>query len=75
MLSGSLAAAWPGFTDWPVRVMPAGQPVTGVWWGIADELSANGDDRTVLVAADYDPGLRYLCLTAIEEEPAEWETG
>jgi hypothetical protein len=75
MLSDSLAAAWPGFTDWPVRVMPAGQPATGVWWGIVDELSATGDAYALLVAADYDPGLRYLCLTAIEKEPAEWETG
>ncbi len=79
VLADSLAAAWPTYADWPVRVVPAGQPMTGVWWGIIDELGASyhgakADDRTLLVAADYDPGLRYLCLTAFEKEPAEWET-
>ncbi|HET7018261.1 MAG TPA: hypothetical protein VFI65_30365 [Streptosporangiaceae bacterium] len=79
VLGDSLAAAWPAFTDWPARVMPAGQPMTGVWWGIIDELGASyqggeADDRSVVIAADYDPDLRYLSLAAVEKEPAEWET-
>jgi 4-hydroxymandelate oxidase len=75
VLSDSLAAAWSPAADWPVRVIPAGHPVTGVWWGLVDELSADADDGALLVLADYDPGLRYLCLTAVEKEPAQWETG
>jgi hypothetical protein len=79
--SGCLAAAWPAPGAWPVRVMPTDQPMTGVWWGILDELCADpdganpqSDDSVVVVAADYDPNLRYLCLTAFEKEPAEWKT-
>jgi len=74
VVGDSLAAAWPACTDWPLRVMPAGQPMTGVWWGVIDELGAKAGDPLVVVAADYDPDLRYLCLTAFEKEPAEWET-
>jgi len=46
--------------------MPPGQPSTGVWWGLIDELSSDAARPDILVAADYDPGLRYLCLTAFE---------
>jgi 4-hydroxymandelate oxidase len=74
VLSDSLAATWPAPAAWPVRVMPAGQPVTGIWWGIIDELGSNPTGPLLVVAADYDPGLRYLCLTAFEKEPAEWDT-
>jgi hypothetical protein len=47
--------------------MPPGQPSTDVWWGLMDELAgadAAGPDLVVL--ADYDPQLRYLCLTALD---------
>jgi 4-hydroxymandelate oxidase len=40
--------------DGEVRVAPAGQPMTGVWWELADL------DRAVL--ADYDPTLGSLSL-------------
>lgn len=36
VIGDSLAAAWPACTDWPLRVMPAGQPMTGVWWVVID---------------------------------------
>jgi hypothetical protein len=55
-----------------VRVMPPGQPSTDVWWGLIDELTGDkGPDAAVepaslLVAADYDAHLRYLCLTAFD---------
>lgn len=70
--SGALSAAWTAPDAWSVRVMPAGQPMTGVWWGIIDELGASSGQAdsgecSVVVAADYDPGLRYLCLTAFEK--------
>lgn len=70
VLSDSLAAAWPDPAARSVLVMPAGQPLTGVWWGMIDELGDGGFDPGLVVAADYDPGLRYLCLTAFEKEPA-----
>ena len=66
VLSDALAAAWAAPAAGRVRVMPPGQPSTGVWWGLVDELSSDAGRPDVLVAADYDPGLRYLCLTAFE---------
>jgi 4-hydroxymandelate oxidase len=66
VLSDALAAVWTAPAAGRVRVMPPGQPSTGVWWGLVDELSGNGGRPDLLVAADYDPGLRYLCLTAFE---------
>ena len=44
----------------------AGQPSTGVWWWLIDELGSGAGQPDLLVAADYDPCLRYLCLTAFE---------
>ncbi len=66
VLSDALAAVW---TDPPagrVRVMPPGQPSTEVWWGLIDELTAVTGHPDLVVAADYDPGLRYLCLAAFD---------
>jgi hypothetical protein len=74
VLSDSLAEVWSVPPRGRVRVMPASQPFTGVWWGVIDELNASTGDRILLIAADYDPGLRYLCLTVFEKEPAKWET-
>src|ERR1035438_9194060 len=75
VLSAALAAVWTAPAAGRVRVMPPGQPSTEVWWGLIDELT--GDATPVdpviparhpglLVAADYDPHLRYLCLTAFD---------
>ena len=64
VLSHALAAAWPGHPSG--RVGPAGQPSTGVWWQLLDELDARTDHPSLLVAADYDPDLRCLCLAAIK---------
>jgi hypothetical protein len=61
VLSDALATAWPGHPDH--TTVPAGQPTTGVWWHLADALTGSAD---LVVAADYDPDLRYLCLAGIE---------
>ncbi len=66
VLSDALAAAWTAPAAGQVRVMPPGQPSTGVWWGLIDELTGDAGHPDLLVAGDYDPGLRYLCLTAFE---------
>jgi 4-hydroxymandelate oxidase len=66
VLSDALAAAWPAPAAKQVRVTPPGQPSTGVWWGLIDELSSDAGHPDLLVAADYDPDLRYLCLTAFD---------
>ena len=72
VLSDALAAVWAAPAAARVRVMPPGQPSTEVWWGLFDEL-ATGDagHPDLVVAADYDPGLRYLCLAAFETVTAQ----
>jgi hypothetical protein len=70
VLSSAAAAVWPTPGAGRVRVMPPGQPSTGVWWGLIDELSAEAGPGLV-VAADYDPHLRYLCLAAFDLSPAQ----
>jgi len=69
VLGDALAAVWTAPVAGRVRVMPPGQPSTGVWWGLIDELASDAGPPDLLVAADYDPGLRYLCLTAFGTGP------
>jgi len=69
VLGDALAALWTGPAAGRARVMPPGQPSTGVWWGLIEELASEGRDRNLLVAADYDPQLRYLCLTGFDTGP------
>ncbi|SCG51117.1 serine/threonine-protein kinase [Micromonospora rifamycinica] len=71
VLGADLAAAWPAHPTERVTVTPPGQPVTGLWWTLLDQLTA-GPQRPrpavgaplsgPVLAADYDPELRYLCL-------------
>lgn len=49
----------PGWRSVP---LPPGQPLTGVWRELAAWAAVPGCGR--LAIADYDPGLRYLCLAA-----------
>jgi hypothetical protein len=45
---------------------PSGQPCTGVWWELAGGLQTwTAEGRRVLLA-DYDPALKYLCVSAID---------
>lgn len=79
VLSESLAAVWTAPAAGQVRPVPPGQPSTGVWWGLIDELTVNADRADLVVAADYDPGLSYLCMTAFDKElpkkgATQWET-
>jgi 4-hydroxymandelate oxidase len=79
VLGDALAAAWPAPAASRVRVSQPGQPATGLWWDLIEELTCDAGQQDLLVAADYDPGLRYLCLTAFDtaeaatlpERPAE----
>jgi hypothetical protein len=49
----------PGWRSVP---LPAGQPLTGVWRELAAWTAVPG--RGSIAIADYDPGLRYLCLAS-----------
>jgi hypothetical protein len=66
VLGDALAAEWAAPAAVQVRVAPPGQPSTGVWWALADELAGGAGGAGLLVAGDYDPGLGYLCLAAFE---------
>jgi len=60
----------PGQPD-QLTVGPAAQPSTSAWWQLITELDeieqlSSTDRPDLLVVADYDPQLRYLCLAAIE---------
>jgi hypothetical protein len=69
VLSAALAAAWTAPAAARVRVMPPGQPSTGVWWGFIDELTGDAGHPDLVVAADYDPDLGYLCLAGFDTGP------
>jgi hypothetical protein len=69
VLGDALAGVWAAPGAGRVRVMPPGQPSTGVWWGLIDELTGDAGHPGLVVVADYDPGLRYLCLTAFATGP------
>jgi 4-hydroxymandelate oxidase len=64
VMSGTLAPAWPAPVAGRVRVAAPGQPVTGLWAELADELTVGSGRPGLVVAADYDPDLSYLCLSA-----------
>jgi hypothetical protein len=69
VLGDALAGVWAAPGAGRVRVMPPRQPSTGVWWGLIDELTGDAGHPGLVVVADYDPGLRYLCLTAFATGP------
>jgi hypothetical protein len=69
VLGGALAAVWGEPAAARVRVVPPGQPFTGVWSALIDELGSTGGNRSLLVAADYDPSLRYLNMAAFGTGP------
>lgn len=57
LLSASLAEHAPELAE----IVPAGQPNTGLWWQLPDEL----DRETDLLLADYEPQLGYLSLAVL----------
>lgn len=55
-----------------VVLAPSGQPFTGPWWELAGALDL-ADVSTgggLMVLADYEPQLRYLCVSAVDLDPA-----
>lgn len=65
VLGDGLATAWPSHPGH--TVVPVGQPATGAWWQLAEQLA---DPAGLVVVADYDPELRNLCLAGIARLPA-----
>lgn len=51
-----------------VLIAPPGQPCTGVWWELAGGLPGWAAEGRRVLLADYDPMLRYLCVSAIDVE-------
>ena len=45
---------------------PAGQPCTGAWWQLVGELPRWQQESRQLLLADYEPGLGYLSLLALQ---------
>jgi 4-hydroxymandelate oxidase len=45
---------------------PAGQPFTGPWWELAGGLPGWADRGGLVMLADHDPQLRYLCLSTMD---------
>jgi hypothetical protein len=66
VLGDGLGRIWPAPPARRLRVMPPGQPFTGVWWGLIDELAGAAGDPGLTVVADYDQDLRYLCLACFD---------
>jgi hypothetical protein len=62
VVGAALAEVWTAPDAEQIRVMPSGQPSTAVWQGLTDELTSGDDHPDLVVIADYDPALRYLCL-------------
>lgn len=75
VLSDSLAAVWTAPAAARVRVVTPGQPATGVWSELIAELERGAElvrgagAPDLVVAADYDPELRYLCLAGFATAP------
>jgi len=65
----ALASVWTAPEADRVRVVAPGQPATGVWSELIDALIENEGGPDLVVAADYDPDLRYLCLTGFATGP------
>jgi hypothetical protein len=71
VISGALAASRPvpsAGTSLAAQVLaaPPGQPCTGVWWELAAALPGWTATGRLVVLADYDPALRYLCVAAVD---------
>lgn len=71
-LAGS-GAAGPAGAE--VIAAPSGQPCTGAWWELAGRLPGRGEAGRRVLLADYEPSLGYLCLAAIDVEPAGTTAG
>jgi 4-hydroxymandelate oxidase len=67
VLGAALAAAWPAHPTGRVTVTPPGQPVTGLWWTLLDRTAVGAPRTGPVLAADYDPELRYLCLVGWDD--------
>ncbi len=68
VLAEGAAALVPGSAPLVERVVaaPSGQPFTGAWCELAALLSASGPETGLVLVADYDASLRYLCVTAVD---------
>ncbi len=66
LASPALAGSWPRPSGDVLEVGPADQPATGPWWQLLDVLATEqpAAEPDLLVVADYDPELGYLCLAA-----------
>lgn len=53
-----------------VLLAPAGRPYTGLWSELADGLAGWSSAGRLVLLAEYDPALRYLCVSAMDTATA-----
>jgi len=67
ILGSALADRVPAPSDVDqVRIAPAEQPYTGVWWELAGALAEPAGHARRLLVADFHPEMHYLCFAAID---------
>jgi hypothetical protein len=66
LLSEHVARLCPDLTAGPARIAPSGQPCTSVWWELAGLLSDPAAPPGLVVLADYEASLGYVCLAAVQ---------
>jgi hypothetical protein len=66
VLGAALAAVWPDPGVERVRTAPPGQPSTGAWWSLLDEFAGAAPGQGLVVVADYEQDLGYVCLAGFD---------
>jgi hypothetical protein len=70
VISAALAERWeppaPRSGHAWLRVAPQGQPSSGIWSELAQQVTAEAGRPELTVVADYDPQLGYLCLASFD---------
>lgn len=69
LLSERAARLCPDLAVMPARAAAGGQPGTDVWWELAGLLADPATAPDLVVVADYEASLHYVCLAALRLSP------